>query len=454
MIVLEDQRNDPLQHLLGELFEHWKGEDLQDDPFMILIKVFISSIEIKTSSNNRMKSKIKLSSNLFLKFLADNHCAVSTVYCIKTSDKIPQVCFVECRTPKQQKTFLVRVPEKYILNWKGETKVVYIKKDSEDLQGRQLQYLSSIRGPLLECDLIAISSTSLCWYRNSDESSNYELVDGEESDSEEPEEDDVITDLEKGASKVLEKVGGSKIPVKEDPDSKDPEDPEDPEDSEDPEDPKGDSEPDSEAKVELVFQDEEGEPIDDIKEFIEPDEEAISKGLTKAKEQTTSEVEKSTSLPNLVYSDIVLGIVYPAIDMGSFYRKAKQPTFEKEIVSFCEQIDKNILQMRQTKLQEIRDLTSSFLTRASSRLKEIEEQEKQIKTALLRLTVLHCQVQVMKNKVETNPKLQDERSGIEDLDKRIRQTISDLNIDLLRQQDAAEELLLNYHSSISELMEL
>ncbi len=435
------------------------------------------------------KPKVRLSLDRFLSFLETHKYVLASLYC--EGDNIR---FAECRTPRQQKTFMIHVPKKYLLPG-ANAKMTSIYVEKSGLGSRQIKYLSDLRGPLLECDLLAISSSNICMYKNSGQALLYGFgkpkTDSKSSDTDFEEGHPDVSHLEKDTDKVLDKVQpgyrlpkpkvrNSKDPVKDSEDSA-----EDPVENskEDPEDSTGDSKEDStedstedskeestegtddEGEVELVFQDSEGGSIEDVKEFIAPDKslernlQSVTERIKLASSSTSEETipdfttHDNTLPPNIKYSDIVLGIVYPMIDLGSFYRKVKG--YEKEVISICEQINDNILDIRNDKLKEIRDGSSIFLTHAENRLKKINEQEKSLRSALIRLTIILSQTEILRKKVDSNPKvLKNEMPEIERIFAQTRKTIHELNIDLLRLQDSADELLSNYQSSIKEMMDL
>lgn len=415
------------------------------------------------------KPKVRLSLDRFLSFLETHKYVLASLYC--EGDNIR---FAECRTPRQQKTFIIHVPKKYLLPG-ANAKMTSIYVEKSGLGSRQIKYLSDLRGPLLECDLLAISSSNICMYKNSGQALLYGFgkskTDSKSPDTGFEEGHPDVSHLEKDTDKVLDKVQpGSRLPKPKVRNSKDPEDPEDPEDPDDSkDDSKEDSKEDStegtddEGEVELVFQDSEGGSIEDVKEFIAPDK-SLERNLQSVTERiklvSTSEetipdftTHDNTLPPDIKYSDIVLGIVYPMIDLGSFYRKVKG--YEKEVISICEQINDNILDIRNDKLKEIRDGSSIFLTHAEDRLKKINEEEKSLRSALIRLTIILSQTEILRKKVDSNPKvLKNEMPEIERIFAQTRKTIHELNIDLLRLQDSADELLSNYQSSIKEMMDL
>ena len=427
-----------------------------------------------------VKSKIRLSVDLFLKFLEKHNYALTSVYC-----QNKHIYFAECRTPRQQKTFIIHIPDRYSLilgESSPDIQAIPIKRDLEGLKTRQIKYLSDLRGSLLSCDLVAISGSTLCVHKYNETSELYNLrdeePDGEGEDEEsESESEDIVSELETETTEILDKVDpGSQLPKPKIPkssaktsESKETETSEPEETSK--EEPNKRSKKKSEetskeepeAKVELIFEDSEGGSVEDVQEFIEPDE--LAKNLHDVKEdleseglptEETEEVEYTTHSndlpPDMEYSDIVLGMVYPMVSLGDFYKKVK--TYEKEVISICEQINDNILDIRKVKLQEIKTLSASFLAHAEAKLADIDKKEKELRTSLVRLTIILSQVDVLKKRVLANKKLKDEIERVEKIQSQTRQTINELNLDLLRLQDSADELLSNYQASIKGLMEL
>jgi len=440
------------------------------------------------------KPKVILSLDRFLKFLETHDYALTSVYCENN-----EIRFAECRTPHQQKTFIVHVPEKYSLTpgpADTDLKKIDVTKEESELDGRQIKYLSDLKGPLLECDLLAISSSNICMYKNTGETGLYsfgssaeETEQDSESEEEIEEEDFGVAELERDAAVILEKVNPGTIlpkakeripdvieipppevelseipeasPKGESPKGESPKGESPKGESPKGESPKGESPKDEpeepECKVELVFQDPDGDSIEDIKELI-PDENNIDdapqvnkKGVDRVDLGYTT---RDNSLPSgIEYSDVFLGIVYPMIDVGPFFRKVK--TYEKEVISICEQVDDNVLDIRKAKLKDIRELSTAFLKHSEARLEKINEEEKSLRTAMIRLTIILTQTDILRKKVLANPeKLGDEIPSVERLYNQTRKAIHELNIELLRLQDTADELLSNYSSSIKELMDL
>lgn len=418
-------------------------------------------------------SQIKLALGRLLAFFEENNYIVSTIYCENLSGG-PQVRFIECRTPIQQKTFFIHIPEKYLMLLDSETiKIVTIKDSSEDgPKSRQFNYIANVKGPLLECDLVAISGINICAYKNSGKAYFYEIPSSEDAplleEIQEEEPPSEVEVLENQTREVLSKVKpGSSLP-------KPPEEPEPVSEEEPPKELPEEEPPQEEKpkelpgeKVEIIFKDPEGESIEDIKEFIVDEvpseiEESLEEVKSKIKDKGSliklSEVPTShdNSLPpELEDSNIVLGMVYFLSEIGSFYREVRANTFETKVIKICKQISDNILDMRKTRFADIKDLTSTFLETGTSRLSTIEEDERKLRTSLIRLTIVLREVMILKEKVTKDPKkFGDEIPEVERIYNQTRKIIYELNMELLELRDSADELLNNYRDTIKELIEL
>ena len=108
--------------------------------------------------------RIKLSLDKFISFLERYSYILIAVYCEEKN-----IQFVECRTPRQQKTFIVYLPEKYIMVVPSES--LASAKTLERLNisstnalplSQQIEFMSDMKGVLLECDLVDISRDAGC----------------------------------------------------------------------------------------------------------------------------------------------------------------------------------------------------------------------------------------------------------------------------------------------------
>nr|QBK86155.1 MAG: uncharacterized protein LCMAC101_07500 [Marseillevirus LCMAC101] len=474
-------------------------------------------------------SKTTLKLEKLLDLLHKHRYILVSVYC-----EGGDIRFVECRTPKYQKTFIVYVPPAYSMKCGTNisTKQVDITLSKNNPTDRQINFMSDMKGPLLECDLLSVSSSTLCMYKNSGKMQCYSIKEDEESDTDIIEEEQVeeetdeITSLEKDTARVLQKIDpknklatpkikeqthspdsqkssqkSSKQSIKTTPSKtvhpskttlSNPPDDELTEDqmrqqeellaskvdevvegevvegevvegeaseressggeASDAEDSGRESSEGeaSDGETELVFEDEEGNVIEDVEGTLNKAGDIKEKGVESVDVISTGD----NSIPEEIEdSDISLGIVYIVIAIGSFFKKINK--YEENIVEICEQLDDNELDARKDRLVKIKDIAADFLEHSEKRLKEINQKEMDMKADLLRLTVILAQVDAMKTEIASNERrLRGETPSVEKLYIQTKKSVHEINLELLRLRDQADEILSNYYLSIKELMEL
>jgi len=229
--------------------------------------------------------------------------------------------------------------------------------------------------------------------------------------------------------------------------------------------------------VELVFEDEDGEPVDEVKTLLdtvaaEEAEESLRSIQAKVdrrdaetfgesdieEEDEVDDIEESHNAdnslpPDLEEGELVLGIVYVMIDIGGFFRRIA--VYEEEVIRCYEQLDENELEMRSKRLEKIRDVTQKFLLHSEERLNKIAAEEKDLKMQLVRLTVVLAQASALKTRVTEKPEKYGEIVGESDrIYDQTRAAIHELNMELLKLRDGADELLSNYRASIEDLLDM
>nr|QBK86583.1 MAG: uncharacterized protein LCMAC102_03780 [Marseillevirus LCMAC102] len=410
-------------------------------------------------------SQIKLSLEKLSNLFKLHKYILVAAYCEETN-----IRFLECKTPKQQKTFLVYLPPKYTmcLNEKSLLNRFNITPTNLPPSPRQIQFMLDMKGPLLECDLLIISSQMVCMYRNSGDTECYLIGDeNEDEKSKEPEDEkskeiDEITQLEQKTIKVLQKVKpGAKLPQIPLQDSTEGQSKDSTE-----EETEGQSKDTSENdNIDLVFEDDSGEVFDEVRHTLNTAEsklhvvqEKINKRDGETFGDSEDEIEDLITRdnafpPKMEDGDTILGIIYVMIDIGSFFKKIA--SYEEEVISLNEHLDDNELDIRKEKLSKIRETAINFLSHAEERLKKVNDEEKELKLQLMRLTVVLAQAEILKTRVEKNPdKYGEIVNESETIYSQTRETTHDLNMELLKLRDTADELLNNYQSSITELLEL
>ena len=465
-----------------------------------------------------MSQSVKLKLSKFTDFVHRYKYIVSGIFC--EEDKVK---FIECRTPKYQKTFMVYISPNFLMkcdNNGHSVKQTNIISSEEEASDNQVSFLSEMKGPLLESDILSVSSHGLCMYKNSGKMECYSIKGDEDSESEEEsgegevaENEDQIALLESETNKIMNKLNPEnnlaipQIKIKEkssslneQPVSDEKEDvknittfrsnnevknPEgyteeqieqrnkllsaSEENNEGKEivkenisnkydeyedKTKDNGENEEEGETELVFEDENGNVIE---EEVEVEDIAKQDNEDGEVEEIEGEDEGISTGDNSIPEemeelDINLGIVYVVVPISIFFKKIQ--TMEKTLLDSYEQLDDNENDIRNNRFKQVKELTEEFLSHGEERLKEILTNEDELKNQLLRLTVILAQTEAMKNEVETNNKLRGISHEVDRVYNKTRKSIHDINIELLKYRDQADELLTNYFSSIKELISL
>ena len=432
-----------------------------------------------------------------LKSLLNRHGYIlEQVYCQRQS-----IRFVECRTPKYQKTFIIYIPERYTLTLppSSSLKRLNITTSESPPTPYQIRFMSDMKGTLLECDLLSISSEMLCIYLNSGDAECFYITETGCSESEDETEDDEeckdeVDTLERDTVRLLQKVDpGAKLPKavlrkkrkKSDEDhstsSNDSSDLEEKSDEDSHKESSDDSEEKSSSteeenkdrKVELFFEDENGDSVDEVKSLLEnpshvedslhrikekienKDSEKNGESETENDSENEEYTVRDNSLPpEIEEGEVSLGIVYVLIDIRQFFKVVAK--YEDDLISHYNQIEDNEEELRQQKLSKVKNLCHEIITHSEKRLKDISEEEERLKIHLVRLTIVLTQSDSLKIKVENNPS----KYGVNIIAEtariyqETRMTIYDLNMEILKLRDTTEDLLSNYISSMQELLQL
>lgn len=440
---------------------------------------------------------VKLNLTKFIDFLDKHKYIIASIYCEKN-----RIRFIECRTPKYQKTFIVYLPEKYemISTDKSSLERLSITSTDSPPSIRQSKYMTDIKGPLLECDILSISSDMLCAFHNvgkaecfyiEEEAPDEKTEENSEDGEIENESDDEVKMLESETTTLLQKVKpGATLPEAKvrKRNSKTPEEPkieenddeeeyvvEDEEDEYVGEEEEELSETQEQGPVDLVFEDENGEPYDEVKSILDNSSNAeksldtLQEKIAKRDAETfgdnedelgeDDENEENTSgdnslPPQIEEAELTLGMIYIMIDISIFFKRVSSGVCEEEIIKCYDQIEDNEVDMRKERLTKIKKLCENFTNHAEDRMKFLSTEENNLKTQLIRLTVVLAQAEQLTNRVESQP----EKYGNETIKeaqgvyKRTRDTIHNLNTEILKLRDTADEILSNYSSTIKELM--
>lgn len=429
-----------------------------------------------------MAKRTSLSLKKFFELLKKHSYTLVSIYCLPNGE----VIFLEIRTPKVQKTFIVSVPNKYKMPSDTDFfRKITISPDTPDT--RQVDYVLEIKGPLLTCDLISISSSSICLSKNNGDVFGYILglkdESSEDDEDDEDEEDDdsiekIIGNVKELAEQMDEHISDENEGNQED----------------------EVNEEEVEEIVELVFEDADGNEIDGkVAEIMEADvklpKSAIikeseivnpKKDSTKIKEKKTSEetTEKSdekarvkspdeeshiekkilkqvderrkdNSVPqNIEDDEVVLGIVYYCIDISHFYKKISEKGFESEILTVYDTLDDNEDETRSAKLDEIIELTTKLADKVKDEVLMYKKQEMKYKAQIIKLSSVLENSERLRIKADSTPeKYASAKPEIERVCKQTKTALHDINIQLSLGKDRMSELLEQYKSGLEELLD-
>ena len=379
--------------------------------------------------------------------LANHFYGVVSTYCVGN-----EVHFLEARTPKMQKTFVIRVPPKYKMEGNDENykrfQVTHIPASGVPPTTRQLDYLMDIKGPLIDCDLLSISSTGMCLYKNNNDVDYYKIGEYDiPEDRSLPEEPEIggVEQIIKEAAILMERL--------------DPHEEESPpkEIREDPEAEKVETE-EVDTPIELEFDDVESEPTPDKDEekpsVLEDKEMDGQEGSLQVEKKPVQSRRDNALPPMLEDADIGLGIVYYSVDVGVFYKRAG--SLEDEIIGVYDTLDDNEDALRESKISEITLLTERVVHKAKLSAEKIKQDEKALKAQLITLSAILEKTEIFQTKINTGDKKKfaDVKPDIDRIHTQTRNTIYDINVELLRNRDAAEDILNSIQTSLEEILNI
>lgn len=442
---------------------------------------------MSSKKSNTSEQKSVLSFEKLAVLLKNKEYTLATVYCNADGD----IYFVEARTPKIQKTFVISIPSKYRMKTNSDAdhyKSVIVTKLAGSIENRQLDYITEVKGPLLDCDLLSISSSAMCLCKNNGNTEVYKFgnvsdisEDDEEENMENLTEKDPVEKIIHTAKKIDKKLGDEEKLVIEGEETKDGEVPDEEGDAEAeeveeqgeiPEGDEEDAEGENQEQIELEFQDENGKPIEEPQEkdasgdTVEPvAEEAVQENETLKKEieadiaaQKPKDIRRrDNSIPESIEdADISLGIIYYVIEIGLFNKKVSAKTtstLEDEIINVYDTIDDNEGDIRNAKLDEVIEMAAKLACRAKEEVEKCKREELGLKTQILKLSAVleHCEK--LKAKMATKPeKYTDVKPEVERLYKQTKSTLYDMNVEILRNKDRTDETLAKYQTSLEELL--
>jgi len=411
------------------------------------------------------------------------------------------VTFMLCKSPRFQKSFVVYIPPRFKLvppKRKSSGTIEYIditKTPSSEisLSQRQLSYLSDITSKEAN-SIISISNKTLV--SHTPKLTEHYIIAGEEDEDEVDNEDsDEVMSLEKNTKrleKTINKLSKTKSnTAKKDKNKKEskPEKKKGLTLKEDISDKKDESESAVESATESVEEKEEnsadsdeedeeeeasnlGEEDEDHENdnpeestkvalvFEEGDSDGLEEALSSEEEEEEDEEDSSVdstgetgdnSFPqDMLERDVVIGVIYVLIDVSSFLKSIS--SFEESLLVQYSQIDENEFELKKGRLSRIKEAFDIVYEAANESLSSKHEEEKKIKSKIVRSTILLLQVQSLKDKIKENPsKYSDVNSEVQETLEQTIKTISNMNLEIMELRDDIDEMLTNFAAVVSDL---
>lgn len=332
---------------------------------------------------------------------------------------------LELRTPKLQKTFIVNVPEKYKLTYDTDLykRVSIVPTISPPIQ-KQLDYINELRGSIMNCDLISLTSKFVCIYKNNGSYLHYVI--GDQDVAPQLEEKDELSTLIEDATKIIGNVHLPSIS-------------EDVEEIAKPIDNKNIVNPieDAEEPIELEF------IQDSEEENDEESEEDIPSILEHSKPSKTSSLyRKDNSIPpNLEDVDIMRGLIYYCTSLSEFYKSFSTEDYETKIVTIYDVLNDNDKNIRESRIENITELFQKLNKKIKDELELFQKKEDELKNNILALSTI----------LEKIERLRPSKGGpeLEKIYTQTRAAIYEANIDLLKERESIDD----YFESIESVLD-
>jgi len=400
--------------------------------------------------------KVTVSIAKLTEFLSKKLYIITNVYVCDDS-----IRFVEARTAKYQKNFMIYVSQKYKMAPDQLHKIIHITLSTPVDASRQSEYIDKLKGSFVDCDITSVSSRFICIHRNNGSLEIYSI--GAKTKGLEDESNTFIvkdTPIQKTIKDVSEVFGNlsEKLTIpdemtykKEDDeisiveDQENGENGEDQENGENGEYQENDEDQGTEELVELEFEDAEGESVSDMAEFIEPPPFLNIKTSDKSSTKLSNNKIPTIDLED---EDIILGIIYHTIELLVLYKNID--TLEEKISTIYSVIEDNENSIRDDRISNIEELAENLIIKIRSSHEKFITEENDLKTQLIQLSSIFDQTSGLKEKIKDDVKYSDAKVDIERVYNQIRNTIRDLNLELLRLRDSFDELLDNVHTSLQE----
>lgn len=354
---------------------------------------------------SKRKGELKLSFSKLVSTLEKGGYTIELIYC---EDGLCR--FVECKTPTYQQNFVIFIPFKYDIPFASKKYQRLDLKESGSLPLQKKEFLSELKGDI-KADILMKSSLFITAFVKG-EFHSYEISVEDRVNSSQPvevipsknEEFDDIDEFDKELDKFTnheeEKELADVLPRK----------------------------LKKKEKVKLIFED---TIQDEVKDFV----------TEELKDDFVEETE------DFEESEIVLsGVTYICVDLLTF---RKSQDFEKDLVGYTFELDKNGKELRNSGMTQIQELFKKVMDHCKERLDKIELEEKITDVQIFKLTKILTKLKEVRDKTTVKDLLDKSETTRE----KIKTAIREAHAKNIRLKDDANSLLLLVRTSLANLLE-
>lgn len=358
--------------------------------------------------------KLVLSVNKICKLLNQNNFSLIGIYYIEDENKTRLAKFLAIKTGLHQKIFFVHIPDKYIIKLKKDKKLIKLVPTLEPTK-RQKDYIlemQEIWPENIALDIVMYCPTLLSYYKNG-VYTTFTFGDNKIQDAKEVDEADIVNDIETSIEKVegVQTKKNSKLQIVV---------------------PK--------QEREIIFQDQEGEKIDDVTTILYDEDEH----------------NENLFIPEHDWPEnINLGTFYTSMDISTFTKNILD--FENIIVKACQTIDENKNETRNNQVKNIQEKIQLLSRKLDREIGKIKDSQTTAKINQNRLTIALGKLytaldKAKKNKTGDKSQDLDLILNIERTIEKTKNAISTTSIDLAQLDESSFEFLNTCELSIDNLL--
>lgn len=397
--------------------------------------------------------KIKLSFQKLADLLNKKKYKILSIYC-----ENQYVKFLECRTPIYQKNFFIHIPDRYVLEKIriDNLKVYNLKSLEEPPSSTHMEYMTNIKKDNVDFDLVEINDKDLFFY-SCDTTYKYYTKINEKDKHKEDNDNEKISinnneDLIRESKKLIKKYDPSfSLKTKED------------EEEEIEEEIEEGEEEGEEDEVQLVFQNKDGELVDDVKDAIEGEESGeipkFDDLLEDENDNNDGNIERKNIVGyNLPYSiedvEVYIGAMIICVNIRNFIKQIDQ--YEKIFSEQAEKLDHNEDEYRKKSIEKIKKLCDRYYEKVQIKSSEFEKRERDLKAESVKINLILAEIEklIHEQKQKDGEKYKEDIAKLEYIYQKTLETIFEVNINLMKVKDEYFEFIANHTLTLQHTLKL